>query len=232
MLKLKVDKAQYDALSDDLKAEYKEDGDSYVIQVDGMKTQTDIDNVLEAKRKEKADRETAEARVKELESEVGSLGDKIKVYESDESKKLSAEERVELERLKRENETLSTEKTGLQEQFDGLNGKLTRNQILDALRKSAKGIIRDDAINDTIETLADKFVVSDGKVLTNSDLGDKSGLEAGAYLSDFTKDRSYLAPTSSGGGSGGSGGSGGGSQGNSTEGSIEEAIAEAWGQTK
>jgi ABC-type lipopolysaccharide export system ATPase subunit len=193
-----------------------------------MKTQSDIDKVLEAKRKEKVDREAAEKRVKELEGDIGGLNDKIKVYESDDSKKLSAQERVELERLKRENETLTGEKSTLQEKFDGLNGQMTASQIKAELAKSAKGIVRDEAIDDVVDILSKDFVLSDGKVLTNTDLGDKSGLEAKAYLSQYAEGRPYLAPTSSGGGSGGDKGSGGGTQTTLNNGEIQ-ASSELWG---
>jgi hypothetical protein len=212
MLKLKVTKEEYEKLPEAIQAEYKQDGDDYNVQVDGMKTDTDVKNVQEALRKEREEHDTAKKRAKELEKENGTLSDKINVYESDESKKLSAEDRVEMERLKRENETLATSNADLTTKYQGLEGEVTTSNIKAELRKAAVGIISEQAISDQVDILANKFVVSDGKVLTNPDLGDKSGLEAKAYLSDYVKDRSYLQPTNSGGGAGGEKGSGGGSQ--------------------
>jgi len=212
MLKLTVNKTEYEALPEALQSEYKQDGEGYGIQVDGMKTQVDVDKVTEALRKEREDHTATKGELKTSAGAVGGLEDKIKVYESDESKKLSAEDRVEMERLKRENETFATSNADLETKYSGLQGEMTTSTIKAALAKAATGIVRDEAIFDTIDTISNKFVVSDGKVLTNSDMGDKSGLEAKAYLSSFVEERSYLKPQNSGGGSGGAQGSDGGTR--------------------
>lgn len=211
MLKIKVTSEEFKALPDVLQAEYKQDGDNYTVQVDGMKLQSDVDSVLEAKRKEKETRTAAEKRIKELEGELGTLTDKVSVYENDETLKLSKEQLVEHERLKRENEALTGEKTELEAKFNGLQQEVTTSNVKSRLTKELSGIMDKDAIIDQVDILCNKFVISDGKLLTNETLGDKSGLEAKAYLTGYTEERPYLQLKSSGGGAGGVQGSGGGS---------------------
>lgn len=212
MLKYTVDKGAFDAMEDSVKALYKESGDTFTLQVEGVKTPQDVENVQEALRKEREEHGSTKDALKTATTINGDLTDKIKVYESDDSKKLSAEERVDMERLKRLNETLTTDNTDLSAKIDGITGQMTASQITDQLRTAAKGIIRDDAIDHEVKNLLGNFVMSDGKALTNSDLGGDSGLDAKAFLSKHVEGRSYLAPTSSGGGAGGGKGSSGGSQ--------------------
>ena len=227
MLKIKLNKTEYDALPEGIKSEYSETGDDYVLQVEGVKTQADIDKVMEAKNQEKRLRKEAEDRLKEREHELATLGDKVNAYESDSGKKLTAEERVEMERLKRELETRSKTYGELEQKYGELEKTHTQDKIRMDLLSQAKGIMREDAINDTVEQLLNKFVISEGKVLTCPELGDKSGLEAKAYLASYVEGRSYLAPTSTGGGAGGGGGSGGGSR-NDKAASMKDIVEEAW----
>lgn len=234
MLKLNITKEEYDALNDALKSEYKEADDGYMIQVEGIKTQADIDAIKKAKDQAKREQKEAQDKLKELERERDSLLDKVNAYESDKDLKLSKEQLVEFERLKRENEALTKDKTELEKNFNGLQTEITTSKIKAELAKHAKGIMEESAINDQIDILCNKFVFSEGKVLTNTDLGDKSGLEAKEYLSKYVEERPYLQPKSSGGGAGGSQGSGGGSQTNHNISGVAEISAsqELWGEKK
>lgn len=58
-LKRKIDKATYDTLSDDLKAEYKQDGDNYVLDVED----SGFDALKEEKRREKERADALQARL-------------------------------------------------------------------------------------------------------------------------------------------------------------------------
>ena len=231
MLKVKIDKAAYEALTNDVQGLYKADGDSYVIQIEGMKTVEDVEAVQESLRKEREDHDSTKGLLKTSKADSDTLADKVKVYESDDNKKLTSEDRVEFARLQRENEALTTANGELQGNFDSLTGEITIGKIKSHLRTKAKGIIRDEAIENEIDVLARNFVVNGDNILTNSEQGDKSGLQAEAYLSSYVEGRSYLAPTSSGGGAGGGKGPGGGAQEPDQDSSILSEMNEAWGVT-
>jgi hypothetical protein len=229
MLKITLDKEGYEALSDDLKAEYKQDGDSYKIQVDGMKTPEDVQSALADLKAEREQRKQAEKDLKAIKREKDELTDKVSAYESDENLKLSQEEKVEFQRLKRENETITADKDELNQKYEGLQVQLTSGKIKEALSAAAKGVVRDEAIGDVVSILANDFVLSDGKVLTSEKLGDKAGLEAKAYVQQYAEDRSYLTPQSSGGGAGGGKGPGGGSQNNQPKTNECTSSRDLWG---
>jgi hypothetical protein len=228
MLKYKISASQYEELDEAVKALYKGRDDEYTLQVDGVKTQEDVDSVREALRKEREDHDATKGKIKALEGDVGTLTDKVKVYESDESKKLSAEERVEMERLKRELEAKEASLGGMTTELETLKGEITTGKIKDELKKSAIGVVREEAVPDLVEILAKDFVFSDGKVLTSPDMGDRSGLDARAYLSSYVEGRSYLAPTSAGGGSKGGKGSSGGLQSGGEAPSAKDICNDIW----
>lgn len=69
-LKRKLTAAEFDALSEVLKAEYKKDGDSYVLDVDGDE---DTSALRRAKDREAQARKDAEAKAKELEEKLAGL---------------------------------------------------------------------------------------------------------------------------------------------------------------
>lgn len=163
MLKYKVDKAAFEKLDNAVQALYKQDGDNYVLEVDGVKTVEDVENVQEALRKERDEHTKTKDTLKATEAERNTASDKVKVYESDDKKKLDSEQLVEFERLKRENETLTEANTTLKGDFEGLQGEVTTNTITAHLRKEAVDIMRDDAIENEIAGLAKDFVVVDEK---------------------------------------------------------------------
>jgi len=229
MLIAKITKEQFDKLGPDLQAEYKADGDSYGLQVEGMKTTADIEAVQESLRKEREDHDETKGILKTAKTEATTLADKVKVYESDDKKKLDSEQLVEFARLQRENETLTDENGTLKGNFEGLQGEVTTGKIKAHLRDKAKGIIRDDAIENEVDQIAKNFTLNGENILTNSEQGDKSGLQAEAYLTSYVEGRSYLAPTSSGGGAGGGKGPGGGAQEQSQDDTILSEMNEAWG---
>jgi len=213
-LKVNQNKAGYDALGDEIKALYKADGDGYALEVDGLKTQEDIDKIILNRDNILKEKRDLEGEVKALQKEKNGLSDKVNAYESDENKKLDTEEKIEFQRLKRAEETLTTEKGDLETRYGTLETKMTSGQIKAALAKAAKGIVSEGAIDDLVNVLSKDFVLSDGKVLTSTELGDKSGLEATAYLNDYVSGRDYLKASNSGGGAGGEKGSGEGTQAN------------------
>lgn len=226
MLKYKITKEDYDKLPEVIKAEYKGDGAERILDVDGVKTQADIDAVLTAKDQAKREQKEAQDALKLAQKTVVDLTKKVTEYEADPNKKLSVTELVEFERTKRSLEDAIKERDIIKVERDTLSAERTTSKIRDALIKAADGVVRAEAISDTVSNVLGNFVISDGKILTNATLGDKSGLDAKAYLSAYVKDRSYLVPASKGGGAGGGGGSGVGSADNET--SMVDLMAEVW----
>ena len=214
---MKLTKDQYNSLPEALKSLCTADGEEYAFDTSALKTQTDIDNVKEAKDKEKALRVAAEKAAKDLERSKNELSDKVAAYESDESKKLDAEQLVEFQRLKRENETLSADKEDLSTKYTGLQQEITIGRRDSQLTSALDGLVNPESKKDVLELIKNKFVISDGKLLTNTEQGDKSGIEAKDYVSQFVKDRPYFQPTNSGAGAGGAGSAGVGSQTNSDD---------------
>lgn len=206
-MKYKISKEEFGKLSEELQKQYKVAGGEYTLDVEGVFTPEDQAALKESLRKEREDHSATKDSLKTATTERDAAADKVKVYESDDSKKLDAEQLVEFQRLTRENETLTAENGTLKADYTGLQTEVTTNNIKAHLREAGKGIIREDALDNEIEVIAKDFVSVDGKFLTNSELGAKSGLEAKAYLTQHVEGRSYLAPTSSGGGAGGGGGS-------------------------
>lgn len=88
MLRRKLTKAQYDALSDELKAEYTPEGDGYVIDIEGgLEDTTALRNALEGERgkvrKIAQERDAARARVTELESDDSATASATKLTETE-----------------------------------------------------------------------------------------------------------------------------------------------------
>lgn len=93
-LKLKISPSVYEALSADVKKEYKKDGDDYILDLEGYEDPTALKNAkehekqqaAEAKRQrdaEKAAREAAEAKIKDLEKAGNSVDDAVKAKEAE-----------------------------------------------------------------------------------------------------------------------------------------------------
>jgi len=205
MLKLSYEKKEDipEALAD----HYKEVEGKWIAQVDGMKTQQDIDKLSEALRKEREDHDTSKKDLKEAKSTLGTSQDELEALKKsggkDDKKEPTHEDLVELSRLRRENESLTAENADVKGKHEKLETSVTSGKIKDTLRGAFSPKMRKEAVEMQVDHALRDFVLSDGKVLTKPELGDKSGLTADAYADNLLVAQTYLAPHSNSGGAGG-----------------------------
>ncbi len=178
-------------------------------EVDGLKTVADVERLRESVRKERDEHEKTKDALKKATDEATANADKIKALEAkDDGKTKPIQElTLENERLKRENEQLKERSTQTETELGSIKGQVTAEKVRNALRKAWKGIIRDDALEDVIETEHANFIFDGTELLTKTGLSDnRSGLEPKAYGERLVKTRAYLVPPSmSGGARGGEG---------------------------
>jgi hypothetical protein len=202
MLKVIIEKET--DIPEGLKDHYKERDGKWELQAEGMKTQTDIDKLKEAAKKEREDHDETKKSLKAKTTELGTVTDELEVLKKSGGEKDDREpthaELLELAKLRRENKTLTDEHEELKTKHETLNTSVTTNTVKDQLRKAFKGKIREEAVEDQIENALRNFVLSEGKALTNHDLGDKGGLTADEFADNLLKAQSYLAPPSNSGG--------------------------------
>lgn len=178
-------------------------------EIEGIKTQQDVERVREAARKEKEDHQATQAELKIAKAELDKAADTIKGLEAsgkkgDDDGKDKKELVMENARLTRENETYKTKNTELTESFSSLETTVTKGKIKDVLRKAYEGKVRPDAMDVTVDQTADNFEFSNGELLTRSSLGDRAGLEPVAFAERLTKEQPWLVPPSKSGKAGGS----------------------------
>lgn len=209
-------RAVYDKAEDipeALKEFFKEVDGKHLLQAEGMKTQSDIDNLQEALRKEREDHAAEKLKVKDAQAELNQAKDKLTVLEksggkTDDDREPTNAEMLELLQLRRDVEALTADRDKLKVDYDGLSSEVTTNQVKAELRKEFAKHIRSEALEREVEIAASKFVISDGKALTSADLGSNGGLTAEAFATNVVKEQPFLAvPSNSGGAKGGQGGS-------------------------
>lgn len=207
MIKLTYDKKE--DIPAGLESHYTEKNGKFSLQIDGVKTQADVDNVKEALRKERADHDEAKAALKEANAKLAGATDELEVLKSNggkDDREPTNEELIRLRQLEREVATLTTERDELSTKHSELTNKVTTARLRDQLRKDAAKHVRPDAIDDVVDMVLPNFGISDDKVLTKAELGDKGGLSGEEFFADHVKSRQFLAiPSNSGGAKGGTG---------------------------
>lgn len=215
-------KASYTSQSD-IPAEYtdlyKEKDGVFVIQVDGMKTQADVDSVLRAKQHEVQRRQEAEGRLRSYEAlgddpdEIQKKLDSIPVLEakasgnSDDKMEEIVKARVaqevgavqrDLDKANSRNAELEKENTSFKQE------RLTRT-ITDQVRTAAtEAKVLDTAIDDVLLYGEKLFeVTEDGRVVTRDGVGVPPGITAKDWLEDMQAKKGHWWPASQGGGAGG-----------------------------
>lgn len=207
----------------------EKDGKFHLTGVAGVKTQTDIDRIQEALRKEReehkqtkekysvwADLDHAEVtqkldRFQEL--EVAASG---KAEEIDKKLEELSEARVKsrIAPLEREHKKLSADHQEMLKELNSLRQEKTQRLIHDRVRQAATELkVRPEAQADVL-LLADAVfsVTEHGDILTKENpYGVSPGLDPALWLQDMQEKRPHWWPASSGGGAGGSGASGHGS---------------------
>jgi hypothetical protein len=178
--------------------------------VEGFKTQADVDRLQESLRKERADHDATKASLRETKDSMGSLTDELDAFKKGsaptQNQEPTHEDLVLLSQLKRENESLLAERDEFKGKFTNLEGEVTASKIKDLLRIEAIKHMKPEAVDHEVAHAVKDFTLLEGRALTNPELGDKGGIEPGAYFADVVKSRAYLAiPSNSGGATGGQG---------------------------
>jgi hypothetical protein len=201
----------------------EKDGKWVLTNVEGMKTQEDINKQLEANRKERdAHKETLEKlkafgdldpeetltkldRIEELEAAAGDKLDDAKINEMVESRM-----KTKIAPLEREIEKLKSENGEKEKSINEYKEKDRTRHIEDAVRKAAiDAKIVPTALDDVLLLANRVFDVSeDGSVFTKDNSGVTPGVEPSVFLSDMQEKRPHWWPASQGGGAGGNNGNG------------------------
>lgn len=227
---LKLSYDSLDSVDEAFHSLYTEkDGKFVLTGVEGMKTQADIDRVLEAKRKEAADHAATKEKLalygdldpEQITKDLAELEEaRIKLQAgggkdgklSDEDLEKLAEARVktataplqrQLEKLAKERDTFAQENTTFKE-------KERTRAIGDAVRKAAtESKVIGTALDDVIMLAERVFEVgASGEVLVKDNVGFTPGIAPDIWLNDMQEKRPHWWPASSGGGAGGGNGGG------------------------
>lgn len=218
----------YDTAEDvpaEFKALYTEaDGKFVLTGVNGIKTQTDIDRLQEALRKERTDHSATKTKLQpftslgdleevkakldkypELEALAEASGNKI------DDKKLEGIVNGRVAPLQRELEAARATITELSQKNGELTGSLTKRDIHEDVRKAALAAkITDTALEDVLMLADHYFERADGKTITRDVGGIMPGLDPAAWIAEQREKRPHWWPGSLGAGAGGGRDGGGG----------------------
>lgn len=216
-----------DELPEDLKSEYVQSGDKWVLQVNGMKPQADFERVQNALNNERREHTALKTKIKdnfgeEKFEDIHAKLDRIPELEAaaegnmDEAKIDQIVEgrlRTKIAPVERERDQLKTKVTEL----EGTVGELTANEkkrlIRDAVRDAAKGAkVTDEALDDALMLGDAIFEVrdDDGKVVVKDNVGYTPGIEPSVLFTDLQAKKPHWFGQSGGGGANGNRGGGGG----------------------
>lgn len=214
-----------DNVPDVLKAEYVQQGDKFVLQVNGAKPQAEFDRVNGALNKERTDHGALKTRVtqhfgdRKFEEVVADL-DKIDEYKAAAEGKLDDEKingivegRVKT-RLAPVERDLATARQQLGERDAAIGqfqGRERTRAIRDAVREAATGAkVQTEAMDDALLLGDSIFEVreDDGKVVVREGTAYTQGIEPAVLFADLKTKKPHWFGESRGGGAGGSRGGG------------------------
>jgi len=229
-----------DDLPEEVKKEYVEKNGKFELQVEGMKTQADVDRLQGALTKERNDHKTVRERLgllgdRKIE-DVLQILDRVPELEAAAAGKLDETKLNELVegRIKTKLAPVEREKGQLAQRVQELSGVLEQYQtkekvrtIHDAVRDAvgkAQGF-QSSAVEDAL-LYAERMleVGEDGRVTTRDGVGVTPGIEASVWLSEMQAKKAHWWGPSQGGGAGGNR-SGAGTGGNPWS-------AEGWNMTE
>lgn len=206
-----------------------EDGKAVLAGVEGMKTAQDVQNVQEALRKERNDKKALDDQVKswkalgESPEEIQQRLDRMAELETAAEGKIDDDKINQLVEgrlkqkagpLERQIETLSSEKSELEQKFNTLQREVERRDMRDAIRSVATEMkVLSTAIPD-VEIIAERYLERDdnGNFITRADAPDVTpGVDVKQFMKEMQKKRPHWFPQSEGGGAFGPGGVGDGS---------------------
>ena len=209
-----------DDLPEDVKKEYVQQGDKFVLQVNGMKSVDDFTRLQNAHNKEKQDHGALKSRIKEHFGEekfedLRAKLDKLPELEAAAAGKIDEEAinkivegrvKTALAPVERERDNLKAKVGDLEGTVGDYKGKERTRSIHDEARKAATAAkMLPEAVDDFL-LLADRiFEVreDDGKVVVKDNVGYTPGIEASVLLTDLQSKRPHWWGSSSGGGAGG-----------------------------
>ena len=207
-----------DGLPADVAAEYVEKNGKFELQVEGMKTQADIDRIQGGLTKERADHKATKERLAvwgdldptqslerlgrydELEAAAKGKLDEAGINKIVEGRLNSV--KVPLER---QIQKLTTDNAALMTSVQGYETQNRSRMIGDAVRSAAtKSKVLDSAVEDVMMYGERLFeITEDGQILTKDGVGVTPGVSPEVWLSDMATKKAHWFPGSSGGGAGG-----------------------------
>lgn len=220
-LKIKLSYQSAEDIPSGFEELYEERGGAHVlVGVEGMKTQTDVDKVLEANRKEKNDNKTLREKLRafgdlspdEVHEKLDKYDELAALAEGKGGKDVDAlvdsKLKTKLAPLEREMEKLKLKNQELENENTGFRTEKRETAVETAIRKAAKGKVVPEAEDDVVVLAARLFDVSeDGTVTTRDKVGVRPGLDPASWLEDILPNKPHWAPQSSGGGAVGGKGS-------------------------
>jgi hypothetical protein len=205
------------------------DGKFELTGIDGVKTQADVDRVMEAHRKEKAEHVATKSKLKAFtaleidpdqytqdQDELKELrvrveqGGNGKVDEEKLEKLVEARVATKTAPLERELRKLSEENKTLTDENGNFKRENLVRTITDATRTAATSLKVIDSAQDDVLMLAERVmeVLDDGTVVTKDGMGVTPGIAPDVWLQEMQSKRPHWWPPSQGGGAGGGNGSG------------------------
>ena len=223
-------KAIYDK-QEDIPEQFRElyterNGKWELTQVEGIKTQADIDRVQEALNKERNDHRDVKDKLKvwgdmdheqivkdldelddlraKIEAGAGDKFDEDKFNEAVE-KRANAMVKTATAPLERDLEKISAERDELKLSNEDYAKKETTRTITDAMRKAASGSKVVESAMDDILMYGERIfeITEDGAVVTRDNVGVTPGIAPDIWLSEMQDKRPHWWPASQGGGAGG-----------------------------
>lgn len=209
-----------DDIPEALHAEYVQQGDKYVLQVEGMKPETEFQRVQSALTKERQDHGALKTRISSTLGdrkfeEVATLLDRIPELEAAAEGKLDEDKinsivegrvRTKLAPVERERDQLKAQLGEKDKVIGEMTGKEKRRTIRDAVRAAAKSAkVTDEAIDDALLLGDNIFELrdDDGKVVVKDGVGYTPGIEPSVLFTDLQSKKPHWFGASMGGGAGG-----------------------------
>lgn len=214
----------------DLHQFYKETDGKFVLQVEGVKTQKDIDGVQASLTKERNDHKKTKDKLEEY-ADIRALGlsptdilgkldrfDELEAAAGDKIDEGKLNQMVEA-RIKAKLAPIERERDGFKAKLDEATGTIQEftvkektRTIHDKVREAAlKGKVTETALDDVLMVAERVFELDEsGNVIAKDGVGLTPGIDPTVWLTEMQQKRPHWWPTSQGGGAGG-GKNGGGS---------------------
>lgn len=225
----------FDELSEDMKAHYKQDGDNYVIQVDGLENHPQVRGVVTANNENKKKRDTLKAKVDELEGKIKEFPDDFDAEEWNKLKLVAAEVGNEPDKFKKIEERLAAAKKAADDKIAAMQKKhadelAERDARITELDAYIERTERDVGLTKALTVAGVKPELFDGahammspkiKVLRDEESGKRRAVFETAmgeqsiddYVADWAQSdagKPYIAPSGGPGAKGNNGSTGGG----------------------